>query len=61
MDMRRAPKKSRRAKRAKEQGSAVAMGTGYASLKDTPARYIYRGIWGMTAKMALGFISSLRF
>ena len=32
----------------------------YASLKDTPNRYVYREIWGMSAKMALGFISSLR-
>ena len=60
VDMSHAPKKSRRAKRAKGQRSALALGTGYASLKDTPNRYIYREIWGMSAKMALGFISSLR-
>ena len=39
---------------------ALDEAAGYASLKDTPNRYVYREIWGMSAKMALGFISSLR-
>ena len=40
--------------------TALDVHAGYASLKDTPNRYVYREIWGMSAKMALGFISSLR-
>ena len=40
--------------------TALDEAAGYASLKDTPNRYVYREIWGMSAKMALGFISSLR-
>ena len=40
--------------------TALDVPAGYASLKDTPNRYVYREIWGMSAKMALGFISSLR-
>ena len=39
---------------------AFGVAADYASLKDTPNRYVYREIWGMSAKMALGFISSLR-